>query len=100
MVCSHLKRAYILINTLTILIGTYHWYQRQVVIMSTNKEHIESLEAGISGLQDDVHRMELGMANKFSQRRPHLTVCLKCFFPTKKAPTKALMSKMHIHVLT
>jgi hypothetical protein len=50
MVCSHLKRAYILINTLTILIGTYHWYQSQVDIMSTNKEHIEILEAGLSGL--------------------------------------------------
>ena len=42
------------------LIGTYHWYQS----MGTNKERIESLEAGLGGLQNSFSRMEVGVTDK------------------------------------
>ena len=35
--------------------------------MTTNKERIENLEAGLGGLQEGVHRMEMGMADKLIQ---------------------------------
>jgi hypothetical protein len=68
--------------------------------MSTNKECIESLEAGLGGLQDGMHRMELGMADKFNQLEATLNRMPEMFFSIKKAPTTTLMSKTHIHVLT
>ena len=48
----------------------YHWYQSQgsgLIIMTTNKERVENLEAGLGGLQEGVHRMEMGMADKLGQ---------------------------------
>lgn len=35
--------------------------------MTTNKERIENLEAGLGGLHDAVSRLELGVADKFQQ---------------------------------
>ena len=46
-----------------LLTGTYHWYQSKVS-MGTNKERIEQLEAGLGGVQEGLHRIELGMADR------------------------------------
>ena len=68
--------------------------------MSTNKERIEILEAGLGGLQDGVQRMVLGMEDKFNQLEPTLTRMSEAFFSKKKeAPTTTLVSKKHILVL-
>jgi hypothetical protein len=61
--------------------------------MSTNKECIESLEAGFGGLQDGMHRMELGMVDKFSQLEATLNRISEMFFPIKKAPTTTLIAR-------
>ena len=55
----------ILYQTLFIiaLIGTNHLVS-ELVIMATNKEHIENLEAGLGSLQESFSRMELGMVDK------------------------------------
>ena len=39
------------------LAGTLHWYQSSVT-MTTNKERIEALEAGLGGVQDGMQRLE------------------------------------------
>ena len=41
--------------------------------MGTNKERIEQLEAGLSGVQDGLHMMELDMADRLR----HLEETLK-----------------------
>ena len=51
--------------------------------MSTNKERIEILEAGLGGLQDGIQRMELGMADKFNQLEATLTRMSEAFFSNK-----------------
>ena len=38
-----------------------------LINMTTDKECIENLKVGLGGLQDGVHRMEMGMADKLSQ---------------------------------
>ena len=53
--------------------------------MSTNKERIESLEAGLDGLQDGVHQMELGMVDKFSQLEATLNRISKVLFSSKES---------------
>ena len=53
--------------------------------MSTKNECIESLEAGLGGLQDGVHRMELGMANKFSQLEATLNCMSEMLFSNKES---------------
>ena len=53
--------------------------------MSTNKECIESLEAGLGGLQDGMHRMELGMADKFNQLEATLNRMPEMFFSNKES---------------
>jgi hypothetical protein len=53
--------------------------------MSTNKEHIESLEARLDGLQDGLHRMELRMADKFSQLEATLNHISEMFFSNKES---------------
>ena len=52
--------------------------------MSTNKERIEILEAGLGGLQDGVQRMVLGMADKFNQLEPTLTHMSEAFVSNKR----------------
>ena len=37
------------------------------ILMGTNKERIEQLEVGLGGVQDGLHRMELGMADRLRQ---------------------------------
>ncbi|KAF2325565.1 hypothetical protein GH714_030423 [Hevea brasiliensis] len=49
--------------------------------MTNHKERIESLEAGLGGLQDSVSRMELGITDKFHQIENTLT-----------KPTEAMLS--------
>ncbi|RVW69832.1 putative mitochondrial protein [Vitis vinifera] len=42
-----------------------NWYQSEVQFtMGTNKERIEHLEAGLGEVQEGLHRMELGMADR------------------------------------
>ena len=53
--------------------------------MSTNKERIESLEAGLDGLQDGAHRMELGMADKFNQLEATLNRISEVLFSNKES---------------
>jgi len=53
--------------------------------MFTNKEYIESLEARLGGLQDGMHRMELGMADKFSQLEATLNHISEMFFSNKES---------------
>lgn len=71
-------------NPYQALTGTYQWYQSCiVVIMETNKERIETLEAGLGGLQDGMHKMELGMADKFSQLERMLSRMSDALFSNK-----------------
>lgn len=51
--------------------------------MTTNKEHIESLEAGFGSLHDGMHRIELGMANKLSQLEITLNWMPEALFSNK-----------------
>ena len=47
------------------MLGPINWYQSQVQFtMGTNKERIEHLEAGLGEVQEGLHRMELGMADR------------------------------------
>ena len=52
---------------------------------STNKERVESLEVGLDGLQDGIHRMELGMANKLSQLEAILNRIYEVLFSNKES---------------
>ena len=53
-------------NLFIALTGTYHWYQSKVT-MTTNKERIENLEAGLVGVQGGFQRMEMDVGNKLHQ---------------------------------
>ncbi|GFS39092.1 hypothetical protein Acr_00g0061130 [Actinidia rufa] len=59
-------------------------YQSQV--MGTNKERLEQLEAGLGGVQDGLHRMELGMADRLRHLEETLNRLSDVFFPNQEAP--------------
>lgn len=54
-----------------------------MIIMATNKERIEYLEAGLGEVQDGMHQMELGMADKFKQLEMTLSRISDALFSNK-----------------
>ncbi|KAH9763048.1 hypothetical protein KPL70_001041 [Citrus sinensis] len=44
-------------------LGPIEWDFSKLVIMASNKERIEALEAGLDGVQDGMHQLELGENN-------------------------------------
>ena len=62
--------------------------------MATNKERIESLEAGLGGLQIGMQQMEISVNDKLHQ----LEETIRLYFQTKKGPTT--MSTITLAILT
>ena len=59
--------------------------------MGTNKERIEQLEAGLGGVQEGLHKIELGMADRLRHVEETLNRlrCLACN-PGESHPRKPL----------
>ena len=56
--------------------------------MTTNKECIENLEAGLGSLQAEIDRMELGVANNFPHLEETITRLSKALFSNKKGSSR------------
>ncbi|XP_041025505.1 uncharacterized protein LOC121265907 [Juglans microcarpa x Juglans regia] len=60
--------------------------QRARLIMGTNKERIEQMEARLGGVQDGLHRMDLGMADRLCQVEETLNRLSDVLFANQEIP--------------
>ena len=55
------------------------------VIMASNKERIEALEAGLDGVQDGMHQLELGVTDKLHHLEETINKLSEAFLSTREA---------------
>jgi hypothetical protein len=70
-------------NCLCCLIRTYHWYQ-STVTMASNEKRIEALKSELTGVQDGMQWLKLGLTNKLHYLEKTINKLLKTFLSTRE----------------
>ena len=65
-------------------------FKNFVVLMATNKERIENLEARLGGLQDGMQQMEIGINEKLHQLEETINRMYEAFFSNKEGSSHTL----------